>query len=72
LRKRSGSRRNSTISSSSARASSTPATSSQRTLESERGSIDCGFVFGMSRMNFHVSQISSPRRMKIPQFSRNV
>jgi hypothetical protein len=40
--KRFGSRRNWTISSSSPRASSTPATSAQRTLEFERGSI----VFG--------------------------
>ena len=49
LRKRLGSRRKSTISRSSALASSTPATSSQRTEDFESGLISSGFVRGMKR-----------------------
>ena len=46
--KRFGSRRNSTTSRSSSLASSTPATSSQRTELDESGLISCGFVRGMN------------------------
>ena len=69
--KRRGSRRNSTISSSSARASSTPATSSQRTLELDLGSIVFGFVLGIARTSFHVRNTSSAKHNGMNQVNRN-
>ncbi len=52
--KRAGSRRNSMISASSAFASSTPATSCQRTIESDSGFSSAGEVRGITLTNRHI------------------
>jgi hypothetical protein len=68
-----GSRRNSTTSRSSAFASSTPATSSQRTELAEEGLISCGLVRGMYRSIQTIATAIRPMKMigshTIAQFS---
>ena len=63
LRKRLGSRRNSTTSRSSSFDSSTPATSSQRTAAAEEGLISCGLVRGMRRSIQSSPKETMPRKM---------
>jgi hypothetical protein len=63
LRKRFGSRRNSTTSRSSSLDSSTPATSSQATAPAEEGLISCGLVRGMKRSIQSSPKATTPRKM---------
>ncbi len=65
--KRVGSDRNSTISSSSMRGSSRPATSSHRTRVSSRGSIVLGFVDGIALTSFQVKNAIATNASGIPQ-----